>query len=281
MSQILDGKIVATALKDKLAAKVRELSGQGKPAGLAVVLVGDDPASAIYAGRLEKLGAGLGIETAVHRLPAAAGETEVLALIDRLNQDGRVQGILPMMPLPAHISADRIAAAVLPAKDVDAIHPLNTGLVAMGKSRWAPCTPRAVMAILDYYQIPLAGSRAVIIGRSNVVGKPLFHLLLAKDATVTLCHSKTRDIEEVVKQADLVVAAVGKPHFVTASMLKTGAVVIDVGINELNGKIVGDVDYAAALPLAAAITPVPGGVGAVSTVMVMETVLRNYLEEVT
>jgi len=179
------------------------------------------------------------------------------------------------MPMPRQIDPNAVASALNPSKDVDAMHPFNVGLVNSGRSPWAPCTPRAVMAILKHYDIPIAGKRVVIVGRSNVVGKPLFHLLLAQDATVTVCHSKTPDLAEVVKEADIVVAAAGKQGLITAGMVKTGAVVIDVGINELNGTIVGDVDFDSVSKIASAITPVPGGVGTVSTTMVLEAVLRN------
>lgn len=181
-----------------------------------------------------------------------------------------------MMPLPAQINPDIIARSLDPEKDVDAMHPLNVGLVAAGKSPWAPCTPRAVMTVLEHYGIELAGKHAVIVGRSNVVGKPLAQLLLGRDATVTVCHSKTPDLAAFLRQADLVVAAVGRPQMIGASMIRPGTVVVDVGINELDGRIVGDVDFASVEPLAAAITPVPGGIGTVSTVMVLEAVLRKW-----
>ena len=277
MALILDGKKAAEAQKDAIARKIAELQAQGVNCGLAIILAGDDAASAIYANRLVKLGEGLGIRTEVIRLNADVTEEELLNKVDQLNRDHSVQGILPMMPLPRHLNADRLAAAIAPEKDVDAINPVNAGLVASGRSRWAPCTPRAVMAILDFYGIELAGKQAVIIGRSNVVGKPLFHLLLGRDATVTVCHSKTAGLAETVRRADIVIAAVGKAGMVTAAMVKPGAVVIDVGINEVEGKIVGDVDYDQVSAVAGAITPVPGGVGAVSTVMVMEAVLRKYI----
>lgn len=278
LTLVLDGKKVAEDKKSRIIEITEKLKGQGISCGLAIILVGDDPASGIYANRLCKLGEGIGITVELHKLAAGSSEDELLRLVDRLNRDNSIQGILPMMPLPGHLNPEKLAAAIDPVKDVDAVNPVNAGLVAVGRSRWAPCTPRAVMAILDYYQIPLAGSRAVIAGRSNVVGKPLFHLLLARDATVTVCHSKTANLTEEISRADIVVAAVGKAEMITASMLKPGAVVIDVGINEQEGKIVGDVKYKEAVEVASAITPVPGGVGAVSTIMVMEAVLRGYME---
>lgn len=276
MTLILDGKKTAEAMRGRIIQKTEELRARGITCGLAILLVGDDPASAIYANRLVKLGDAVGIRVEIIRLAATTTEIELLQAMEKLNQDDAIQGILPMMPLPAQLDADKLASALCPAKDVDAINPVNAGLVASGRSRWAPCTPRAVMAILDFYQIPLAGKSAVIVGRSNVVGKPLFHLLLARDATVTVCHSKTPRLADTLKQADIVVAAVGKPELVTAAMVKPGAIVIDVGINEVNGKIVGDVNHEDVAKVAQAITPVPGGVGAVSTIMVMEAVLKAY-----
>lgn len=277
MTLVLDGKKTAEAMKGRIIQKTEELRAQGVTCGLAIILVGDDPASAIYANRLVKLGDGVGIRVELIRLAATVAESELLQVVDKLNQNAAIQGILPMMPLPDHLSADKLASSICPDKDVDAINPINAGLVASGRSRWAPCTPRAVMAILDFYQVPIAGKSAAIIGRSNVVGKPLFHLLLARDATVTVCHSKTPHLADTLKQADIIVAAVGKPELVTAAMVKTGAIVIDVGINEVNGKIVGDVNYEDVSKVAHAVTPVPGGVGAVSTIMVMEAVLKKHI----
>ncbi|SDF29132.1 bifunctional 5,10-methylenetetrahydrofolate dehydrogenase/5,10-methenyltetrahydrofolate cyclohydrolase [Sporolituus thermophilus] len=276
MALILDGKAVAAAYKAKIKAKVDALAARNITCGLAILLVGDDAASRIYADRLVKLATGLGVRAVVRHLPADAAEEEVLTLVRELNADGSIHGILPMMPLPPHLAADRVAAALAPDKDVDALHPLNAGLVATGKSRWAPCTPRAVMAILAHYHIDVSGKHAVIIGRSNVVGKPLAHLLLGQNATVTVCHSKTGDLAALTRQADVLIAAAGRPALIGPDMVRPGAVVIDVGINEVNGAVVGDVAYDAVLPVAAAITPVPGGVGAVTTVMVVEAALRNF-----
>lgn len=276
MTLILDGKKTAESLKGRILAKTQELKNKGTVCRLAVILVGDDPASGIYANRLVKMGENVGITAEIHRLPQTATQEELSAVVRALGSDDTVQGILPMLPLPGHLSADILAREISPDKDVDAVSPVNAGLVAAGKSRWAPCTPRAVMSILDFYNIPLAGKNAVIIGRSNVVGKPLFHLLLERDATVTVCHSKTAGLADVVRQADIVVAAIGKPEYIPASMIKPGAVVVDVGINEVDGRITGDVNYGDVFPIAGAITPVPGGVGAVSTIMVMEAVLKKY-----
>lgn len=280
MALILEGKQVAAAAKTEVTAKIEWLAARGIACGLAIMIVGDDPASHIYTQRLLKLAQSLGITTTLRQLPATATLEQVLTVVHELNADDKVHGILPMMPLPSHLDADVVTAALDPRKDIDALHPLNTGLVTLGKSRWAPCTPRAVMAILDFYGIELAGKQAVVIGRSNVVGKPVALLLLSRNATVTICHSKSQDLKAIVRQADIVVAAVGRPGLITGDMIKPGAVVIDVGINETAGKIVGDVDYDAAAAAAKAITPVPGGVGTVSNIMVMQALLRQFSDDV-
>lgn len=278
MALILAGAPAAAARREAIRSRVEALRQEGSFPCLAIALTGDDAASHVYSQRLRKIGESLGVRVLLEHLPATAAEDELLALIDRWNADASIHAILPMMPLPKQINPLTVAQRLAPAKDADALHPLNAGLVATGQSGWAPCTPRAVMAILLHYGITMAGRHAVIIGRSNVVGKPLSHLLLAADATVTVCHSKTNDLSQIVRQADIVIAAVGRPAMLKADMVKPGAVVIDVGINETeDGRLVGDVDYATVEPLAAAITPVPGGVGTVSTVMVMETVLRSWL----
>lgn len=276
MTLIMEGKPATVAMRARLTEKAKKLREQKIACGLAVLLVGDDHASIIYADWLGKLCSNLGIS---YHLAALSGETtqaEILELIGQLNQNPDVSGILPMMPMPPQINPDVVARSIDPDKDVDSMHPLNVGLVAAGKSQWAPCTPRAVMTVLDYYDINLAGKHAVIVGRSNVVGKPLVQLLLARDATVTICHSKTPDLGVFLRQADLVVAAAGQPGLIVADMIKPGAVVVDVGINEVDGRIVGDVDYEAVSAVASAITPVPGGIGTVSTVMVLEAVLRKW-----
>ena len=274
MAVILAGAPVAAAWRDAIRSRAEALRHDGVIPCLAIVLVGDDAASQVYSQRLQKLGASLGVFVRLETLPQTAQTEEVVSLLNRLNADPAVHAILPMMPLPRQIDTDRVVECLDPSKDADSLHPLNAGLVATGKSAWAPCTPRAVMAILAHYRIPLAGCHAVIVGRSNVVGKPLAHLLLKENATVTICHSQTADLAGMLKQADIVIAAVGRPKLIGADMVKPGAVVVDVGINDTADGLVGDVDYAAVEPVAAAITPVPGGVGTVSTVMVMEAVVR-------
>ena len=276
MTLLMEGKPAAALLRARLAEKAKKLREQKIPCGLAVLLVGDDHASIIYADWLGKLCGSLGISYHLAALPGETTPKQILELIEQLNRNPEVSGILPMMPLPHGIDPDVVVRGIDPDKDVDALHPLNVGLVAAGKSPWAPCTPRAVMTVLDHYGIPLAGKHAVIVGRSNVVGKPLTQLLLARDATVTICHSRTPDLSYFLRQADLVVAAVGKPRLITAPMIKPGAVVVDVGINDLDGRIVGDVDFEGVSAAASAITPVPGGIGTVSTVMVLEAVLRKW-----
>lgn len=276
MALIMEGKPAAAAIRTRLSEKAKRLNAVKAGCGLAVLLVGDDHASIIYADWLGKLCSSLGISYHLAALPGESTEREILELVGQLNRNPDVSGILPMMPMPPHIDPDVVAHSISPEKDVDSLHPLNVGLVAAGKSPWAPCTPRAVMTLLDHYGIGLAGKHAVIAGRSNVVGKPLAQLLLGRDATVTICHSKTSDLGHFLRQADVIVAAVGRPRLIQAGMVKPGAVVVDVGINELNGAIVGDVDFENVAAVASAITPVPGGVGIVSTVMVLEAVLRKW-----
>ena len=278
MVLIMEGKPAAAAIRARLAEKAKRLREQKVACGLAVLLVGDNHASIIYADWLGKLCSNLGIAYHLAALPGETSQKEILELIGQLNENPEVSGILPMMPMPPGINTDIVARSINPEKDVDSMHPLNVGLVAAGKSPWAPCTPRAVMTVLDHYGISLEGKHAVIVGRSNVVGKPLVQLLLARDATVTICHSKTTNLGDFLRQADLVVAAIGKPRMIVAGMIKPGAVVVDVGINEIAGRIVGDVDFESVGRVASAITPVPGGIGTVSTVMVLEAVLRKWQE---
>ena len=278
MALLLDGRKVAIEVKTILKQKIESLQQMGVNPGLAVILVGEDPASRIYADMLRKTAKTLGICFYFHKFPADTTQEQLIKVIKNLNGDKDIHGILPLMPLPKQLDADGIAESILPDKDVDSIHPYNVGLVSQGKSTWSPCTPRAVMRILDYYKTDFTGKKVVIIGRSQVVGKPMLSLLLARNATVTICHSFTKDLAAEIQRADIVVAAVGKPGLVTGSMLKPGAVVADVGINEIDGNIIGDVDFESAAKVAGAITPVPGGVGTVSTVMVMEAVLRELKE---
>ena len=277
MATLLAGAPVAAAKKQTILSLSEGLRRSGVEPCLGIILVGDDAASHVYSQRLCKLGESVGVKVILKTMPGTAEEAEVLAEIDKWNADQSIHSILPMMPMPKQINSAAVAERLAPEKDADSLHPLNAGLVASGKSVWAPCTARAVMAILQHYQIPLAGKHAVIIGRSNVVGKPLAHLLLAADATVTICHSKTANLQLATRQADIVIAAVGRPEMIKANLIKPEATVIDVGINDSEKGLVGDVDFDSVRQIAGAITPVPGGVGTVSTVMVMEAVVRRWL----
>ena len=271
---IMRGKPVADVYREAITEKIAAAKARGLLVTLAIVVVGEDPASHVYKGRLVKLIEGLGGAAKVIELPGTASEEEVIGVVKKLNRNRYVTGILPMMPMPKHINGDAVGAAVSPNKDVDCLNPQNSGDVFMGRSKWAACTPRSCMAILEHYGIELDGKNVVVIGRSNVVGKPVAMLLLAKNATVTVCHSHTKELPELLKTADVIVAAVGKACFVKPEMVKEGVVIVDVGINAVGDKLMGDVDPAVAAK-ASAFTPVPGGVGVVSNMMVMECLTRN------
>jgi methylenetetrahydrofolate dehydrogenase (NADP+)/methenyltetrahydrofolate cyclohydrolase len=275
MAKILDGKAAAARIREEVRAGVEKLRADfGVTPGLAVIIVGEDPASKVYVGRKHQACGELGIASQVIRLPADCGEAELAAHIDRLNADPAVHGILVQLPLPGHIDADRVLDRIRPDKDVDGFHPLNVGNLTIGREALVPCTPNGVVRLLEMEGIAVAGKRAVIIGRSNIVGKPLASLLLARNATVTICHSRTVNLPEVAREADILAAAIGKPAFVGADMVKPGAVVIDVGINRVGDKLVGDVDFAAVKETAGAITPVPGGVGPLTIAMLMHNTLK-------
>ncbi len=271
---IMKGKPVADAYREKISAKIAAARENGVIATLVILVVGNDPASHVYKGRLVKLIESLGGAAKVVEMPEDSTQEAVVTAIKKINRNRYIQGVLPMMPMPAHIDGDAVCAAISPHKDVDCLAPVNAGAFFLGRNKWAPCTPRSCLAILDYYGIDLNGKHVVVVGRSNVVGKPVANLLLGKNATVTICHSHTQKLKEILLSADVVVAAVGKPCFVTPNMVREGVVIVDVGINSLNGKIVGDVDPAVA-EKASAFTPVPGGVGVVSNMMVMECLTRN------
>ena len=267
---VLDGKALAARIRGEIKLETERLAAAGITPGLAVVLVGDDPASQIYVRSKTAACAEAGIKTFDHRLPAATSDGELLALVASLNTDARVDGILIQLPLPPGIDARRVLFAVDPRKDVDGIHPENVGRLLMGEPRFVACTPFGVMKLIEEARLPLAGANAVVVGRSNMVGKPMAALLLNANATVTVCHSKTRDLAATVGRADLLVAAVGRPEMIRGDWIKPGAVVIDVGINRTpEGKLRGDVEYAAAAARAAAITPVPGGVGPMTIAMLL------------
>lgn len=271
---IMRGKPVADVYREAITEKIAAAKARGLLVTLAIVVVGEDPASHVYKGRLVKLIEGLGGAAKVIELPGTASEEEVIGVVKKLNRNRYVTGILPMMPMPKHINGDAVGAAVSPNKDVDCLNPQNSGDVFMGRSKWAACTPRACMATLEHYGIELDGKNIVVIGRSNVVGKPVAMLLLQKNATVTVCHSHTKNLPELLKTADVIVAAVGKACFVKPDMVKEGVVIVDVGINAVGDKLMGDVDPAVA-EKASAFTPVPGGIGVVSNMMVMECLTRN------
>lgn len=273
---LMKGKEVADAAKARIVSALDHLKQEQITIALAILIVGDDPASHAYKDRMVKLAESLGIQTKVILLPEETSLKDVLHEIDILNADKDITGILPMMPLPKHLDSTAVANAIDPAKDVDCLNTYNIGELYSVSSRWAPCTPRAVMATLEHYKIPVAGKHVVVIGRSNVVGKPVANLLLAANATVTICHSKTTNLPAITRQADIIVAAVGVPCFVKPEMVSEGVVIVDVGINSVDGKLVGDVEPAVQ-DKASAFTPVPGGIGTVTTTMLTQALLRNYM----
>ena len=275
-ASIIDGKAVAARIRGGLASRVAELFAQGIRPGLAVVLAGDDPGSQVYVRNKTAACAAIGVRTFDHRLPASVTEPELLALVERLNQDPDVDGILVQMPLPAGLDGRRVLLAIDPEKDVDGLHPDNLGRLVMGQPRFVACTPLGIMRLLAEVNTPLAGADAVVIGRSNMVGKPIAALLTLADATTTICHSRTRDLSECVSRADVVVAAVGQAEMIRGEWIKSGATVIDVGINRrADGRLIGDVDFAGASLRARAITPVPGGVGPMTIAMLLGNTLMS------
>ena len=274
-AKILDGKKMSAEIRAAIKEKVVLLKEKGIGPGLAVILVGDNPASKVYVGQKEKGCLEAGFASFLHRLPETTSQEELLALIDKLNADKTVHGILVQLPLPRQIDPDTVLAAIRPEKDVDGFHPVNIGRLVAGLPASEPCTPKGILRLLKSTGIPLAGKEAVVIGRSNIVGKPVALMLLAESATVTICHSKTADLAEHARRADILVAAIGKPRFVTADMVKEGAVVIDVGINRLEEGLVGDVDYEPVAEKASWITPVPGGVGPMTIAMLLENTLEQ------
>jgi methylenetetrahydrofolate dehydrogenase (NADP+)/methenyltetrahydrofolate cyclohydrolase len=270
----IDGKAAALAIRQRIAGEVARFRERtGRAPGLAVVLVGDDPASAVYVRSKEKAAREAGLEAFEHRLPASTGQQELLDLIDRLNADPAVDGILVQLPLPDQIDERTIITRISPDKDVDGFHPVNAGRLAIGLHGFVPCTPLGCLALIKAELGDLAGKEAVVIGRSNIVGKPMALLLLRESCTVTVAHSRTRDLPDVVRRADIVVAAVGRPRMVKGDWLKPGAVVIDVGINRTDQGLAGDVDFDSAAEVARAITPVPGGVGPLTRVMLLYNTL--------
>jgi len=271
MYNIIDGKKISAEIKEEVKAEVADLNEKGISVGLAVVLVGNDPASKIYVNNKKKACEALGIISSEYLLPEDTQEETLLQLIESLNSDNTVDGILVQLPLPRHLDEKKVIRAISPDKDVDAFHPVNVGKIMIGDYTFAPCTPAGIIELIERSGISIASKNCVVIGRSNIVEKPMSMLLLHKNATVTICHSKTENLEKIVRQADIVIAAVGRAKFVTADMVKDGAVIIDVGINRMdNGKLCGDVDFDEVAPKASYITPVPGGVGPMTIAMLMK-----------
>lgn len=267
---LLNGKELAQKLQQEMTQEVTELKEKGLQPGLAVILVGEDPASQVYVRNKERAANNIGMYSVVYRLPETTSEADLITKIEELNHDDKVHGILVQLPLPKHINEDLVLDTIDPAKDVDGFHPMNLGNLFAGKPTMIPCTPAGIMELIKLSGLDLAGKNAVIIGRSNIVGKPMAHLLLQANATVTICHSKTKDLPKVAKQADVLVVAIGRANFVTANFVKEGAVVIDVGINrDENNKLTGDVKFDEVAPLTSYITPVPGGVGPMTITMLM------------
>jgi methylenetetrahydrofolate dehydrogenase (NADP+) / methenyltetrahydrofolate cyclohydrolase len=271
MTMILDGKKIAE-IRQKIIKE--EIGNSGLYPRLATVIIGSDPASQMYIRMKHRACEQVGIGSLGMELPGDATTGQVLEAVTQLNNDADIHGILIQLPLPKHINSERIIAAVRPDKDVDGFTPFNLGLLFSGRPRFVPCTPKGIMTLLAEYKIEPAGTRAIVIGRSIDVGRPMAALLMNADATVTICHSKTKDLAHELKRADILISAIGKAHFITREMVKPGAVVIDVGINQLNGKLVGDVDFAAVKDIASAITPVPGGVGPMTIATLMENTYR-------
>lgn len=267
----IDGKQIAGLVTEKVKERVENLKSKGVVPGLAVVLVGSNPASQTYVNNKTKTCERLGMYSVLIELDENISEAELLKNVEALNQDKKIHGILVQLPLPSQIDEDRVIAAISPLKDVDGFHPENVGKMMIGQQSFLPCTPFGVMKLLEYNDVDIAGKHAVIIGRSNIVGKPMGQLLLQKDATVTYCHSRTKNLHSFTKQADILVVATGRTKMIDASYIKEGAVVIDVGINrDENNKLCGDVDFASAQEVASKITPVPGGVGPMTIAMLME-----------
>ena len=275
MAEIISGKIVSEKLRAELKGEIAEFKAQeGRAPGLAVVVVGDDPASAVYVRNKHKACLDVGIESLQIEYPEYTSEEELLSKIDELNLDHRVDGILVQLPLPRHIDEEKVINRISPKKDVDAFHPVNVGKITTGNYSFLPCTPAGIISLLDHYKVEIEGKRCVVIGRSNIVGKPMALLLTERNGTVTLCHSRTKNLPDICREADIIVVAIGRAGFLKADMVKPGAVVIDVGINRLeSGKLSGDVDFAEVEKVASMITPVPGGVGP----MTITTLLKNTL----
>ena len=276
MANIIDGKLISAQIREEIAENVKKYNARtGKLPGLAVVIVGENPASQVYVRNKKKACEQVGFNSWVYEMPENTTQEELNALIDKLNDDADVHGILVQLPLPKHLDEEQVILRIKPEKDVDAFHPYNVGRITIGNPKFLPCTPEGIMELLHRSNIEISGKECVVIGRSNIVGKPMALLLLSENGTVTVCHSKTRDLKEVCKRADILVVAIGKADFVTADMVKEGAVVIDVGMNRnAEGKLTGDVDFESVSRVASYITPVPGGVGPMTITMLLQNTLR-------
>ena len=282
MAVLIDGKATSLAVREDIKKEVSEfVEKYNKTPGLAVVIVGENPASQVYVRNKHKACGDVGMYSEVHELPENTSQEELLSLVDRLNNDDKINGILVQLPLPSHLNEEEVLLRINPKKDVDAFHPINVGKIMIGNFSFLPCTPAGVMELLKRYNIDICGKHCVIIGRSNIVGKPQAMLMLKENATVTVCHSKTQGLANVTKQADILVAAVGRANFVTADMVKKDAVVIDVGINRNeDGKLCGDVDFSDVEKVASYITPVPGGVGPMTITMLLKNTLTAAREQI-
>ncbi len=280
MAVIIDGKAIAKEVRAEIAEKAKAFGEtHGYMPGLAVVLVGEDPASKVYVRNKARACEEVGFYSETHCLPAETSQQELESLIDRLNRDEKIHGILVQLPLPKHLDEEKILLGIDPKKDVDAFHPYNVGKIMIGNYSFLPCTPAGVMVLLERSGIEISGKKCVVVGRSNIVGKPMAMLLLHANGTVTICHSRTKELAEECRKADILICAIGKGEFFGADMVKEGAVVIDVGMNRnAEGKLVGDVDYAAVEPIASHITPVPGGVGPMTITMLMQNTLTAAIE---
>lgn len=281
MAHIIDGKAISAQVRAEIAEQTKQLiAEQGITPGLAVVIVGEDPASQVYVRNKRRACAEVGFYSEAYELPTETTQEELESLIDRLNTNDKIHGILVQLPLPGHLNEEAILLRIDPRKDVDAFHPYNVGRIMIGNHVFLPCTPAGVMELIKRSGVDVSGKECVVVGRSNIVGKPMAMLLLQANGTVTICHSRTKDLAEVTRRADILVASIGKPNFFTADMIKPGAVVIDVGINRLaDGKLCGDVDFQSVEPVAGYITPVPGGVGPMTITMLMQNTLRAAQRE--
>lgn len=277
-AEIINGKQIAAQIRSELKEQVERMAAQGRRPGLAVVLVGDNPASAVYVRQKKKACHEIGIYSEEHKLPGTITQGELLALIDRLNADPKIHGILVQLPLPDGLDEEEVINRINPKKDVDGFHPTNVGRLSIGLPAYVPCTPAGVLELVKRTGVAIAGKKVVVLGRSNIVGKPAAMLFLRENATVTVCHSRTVNVQQECAQADILVVAVGRPKLVKKYWVKPGAVVIDVGINRVDGKIVGDVDFEEVQEVASAITPVPGGVGPMTIVMLMKNTVSSAAE---